>query len=95
VLGAATPGGEAEQRSPGSDVLAGGRTEPAAPAPPAVLAIVPKDEDAFACKVVANMQLGQHEAALALIGKNAAMAPKLVFEKVQQPSKTRWKAMQG
>jgi hypothetical protein len=44
---------------------------PHTPSPPlAVLSIDAKDGDAFRCKVVATMQQGQHDAALALIAKS-------------------------
>ncbi|KAG1664183.1 hypothetical protein FOA52_011360 [Chlamydomonas sp. UWO 241] len=46
-----------------------------------ILSIDAKDGDAFRCKVVATMQQGQHDAALALIAKSKEHGPGMAFEK--------------
>ncbi len=54
-----------------------------------ILALAPDDEDAAAHKVVANVQLGHYEVALALISRlKQPLAGKLMFEKVRLPCKT-------
>ena len=51
--------------------------------PLVVLALAPKDEDALLCKIVANVQLAQYDAALSLIAKHGQiLGDKVMFEKV-------------
>ena len=51
--------------------------------PLVVLALAPKDEDALLCKIVANVQLAQYDAALSLIAKHGqTLGDKVMFEKV-------------
>jgi hypothetical protein len=47
-----------------------------------VLAISPKDMDALVCKAIANIQLGNYDAALTLISKHGTLSESMIFEKV-------------